>query len=95
MCLTVPGRILSVDASDPDSRVARVEFGETVKQVSLLYTPEATVGSFVIVHAGYASQVIPEADAQEALEYARQLGATSPRGTDSASASAARAVAVE
>lgn len=73
MCLTVPGRILRVDASDPASRMADVDFGAAVKPVSLLYTPEAGVGSFVIVHAGFATEVIPESEALEAIEYARQL----------------------
>lgn len=73
MCLTVPGRILSVDTSDPVSPVAQVDFGVAVKRVSLMYTPEAEVGNFVIVHAGFATQVIPESEARESLEYARQL----------------------
>ncbi|HTS33182.1 MAG TPA: HypC/HybG/HupF family hydrogenase formation chaperone [Thermoplasmata archaeon] len=73
MCLTVPGRIVRVDTSDPDAPVAQVDFGVAVKPVSLIYTPEAGVGSFVIVHAGFATQVIPESEALEAIEYSRQL----------------------
>lgn len=72
MCLAIPGRVTRIDASDPDARVARVDFEGVEKTVQLLYTPEAEVGSYVIVHAGFATQVIPEAEALEALAYARQ-----------------------
>lgn len=72
MCLTVPGKVLSIDAADGEVRLARVDFGGTVRAVNLLYAPEATVGSYVIVHAGFATAVIPESEALEALEYVRQ-----------------------
>lgn len=76
MCLAIPGRIVRIDAADPELRVAEVDFGGTVRTVQLLYTPDAVVGSFVIVHAGFATDVIPEADALEAIAYARELDAT-------------------
>jgi len=75
MCLTVPGRILRIEAADPEIRSAEVDFGGAHRQVSLLYTPDATVGSYVIVHAGFATEVLPEDEAREALEYVRQLSA--------------------
>ncbi len=73
MCLTVPGKILSIDTSDPEFRLASVDFGGAVKPVNLVYTPDAEIGSYVIVHAGFATNVIPEWEALEALEYAREL----------------------
>jgi hydrogenase expression/formation protein HypC len=73
MCLTVPGRVVSIDSTDPEAPLAQVDFGVAVKRVNLMYAPEAEVGSYVIVHAGFATQVLPEAEAREALEYARQL----------------------
>jgi hydrogenase expression/formation protein HypC len=73
MCLTIPGRIISIDHTDPEAAVAQVDFGVAVKSASLLYTPEARVGDFVLVQAGFATGIVPEADALESLEYARQL----------------------
>jgi hydrogenase expression/formation protein HypC len=73
MCLTVPGRIVSVTEESPEVRLARVDFGGTVRTANLTYTPEAEVGDFVIVQAGFATRRLGEAEALEALEYHRQL----------------------
>jgi hydrogenase expression/formation protein HypC len=73
MCLTVPGRVVSVSDETPDVRTARVDFGGTVRTANLMFTPEAHVGDFVIVQAGFAIRRLSEAEAAEALEYHRQL----------------------
>ena len=62
MCLAVPGRILSAEGED-FARIARVSFGGTVREVSLAYVPEAGMGDYVIVHAGFAISVMDEAEA--------------------------------
>ncbi len=95
MCLAIPGQILSIDLSDPESPLARVDFGLAVKQVSLLYTPEAGVGSFVVVHAGFATRILPESEAREALEYARQWNEATALAAPSAAGSDAARVPVE
>lgn len=61
MCLAVPGNILSISA---DAR-AIVDMLGAQREISLRLTPEARVGDYVLVHAGFAIQVI---DAQEAAE---------------------------
>jgi hydrogenase expression/formation protein HypC len=73
MCLTVPGRIVSVTDETPEARTARVDFGGTVRTANLAFTPEAKVGDFVIVQAGFATRRLNEAEALEALEYHHQL----------------------
>jgi hydrogenase expression/formation protein HypC len=65
MCLAVPGCIL--DLGEPPLRLGRVAFGGVVKQVSLALVPGAPVGSYVLVHAGTAIQVMDEAAALEIL----------------------------
>jgi hydrogenase expression/formation protein HypC len=72
MCLAIPGRILSVEASDPDQSVARVDFEGQVKTVSLLYVPDAGVGDYVIVQSGFAIRRMDKAEALEALALARE-----------------------
>ena len=62
MCLAVPGKILSAEGED-FARIARVSFGGTVREVSLAYVPEAGMGDYVIVHAGFAISVMDEAEA--------------------------------
>lgn len=69
MCLAVPGQILSIEqAEDPLLRSGRVDFGGVVKVVNLAYVPEAEVGDYVIVHAGFAISRLDEAEAQAVLK---------------------------
>jgi len=73
MCLTVPGQIVSVEGTDP--RLAQVDFGVAVRTANLVFAPEAKVGDFVIVQAGFATRVLTPAQAEEALAYHRELAA--------------------
>jgi len=74
MCLAVPGRILSIEGTDPILRSARVDFGGIVKQINLAYVPEARVDDYVLVHVGFAISTIDEEEAQQVFEYLRQIG---------------------
>ena len=78
MCLAVPGQILSLGGDDPITRSGRVSFGGVVKEVSLAYVPEAAVGDYVIVHAGFALNVIDEDEAQKTFELLSQLDLGDP-----------------
>ncbi|MCU0770695.1 MAG: HypC/HybG/HupF family hydrogenase formation chaperone [Verrucomicrobia bacterium] len=89
MCLAVPGKILSVAGDDPLMRSARVSFGGVVKEVSLAYTPEAKVDDYVIVHVGFALNVLDEAEAGRVFEYLEQMGELEELGTPTGQASAA------
>jgi len=73
MCLAVPGKIISIEGTDPLFRTARVSFGGIVKQTSLAYVPEAQIGDYVLVHVGFAISKIDEEEAQEVFEYLRQM----------------------
>lgn len=73
MCLAVPGKILSISGEDL-ARMARVSFGGIVKEVSLVFTPEANVGEYVIVHVGFALSVVEEAEALLTFSYLKQMG---------------------
>ena len=74
MCLAVPGKIMSIDGSDPVFRTGKVSFGGIVKQINLAYVPEAKIDDYVLVHVGFAISVIDEAEAQETFEYLRRIG---------------------
>ncbi len=73
MCLAVPGQIMSIAGDDPFTRMGKVSFGGILKDVSLACVPEAKVGDYVIVHVGMAISVVDEAEANETLEYLRQI----------------------
>jgi hydrogenase expression/formation protein HypC len=65
MCLAVPGQITSIINDDPLTRQGKVRFGEVLKLVSLVLVPQAEVGDFVIVHAGFAIETLDVAAATE------------------------------
>lgn len=68
MCLAVPGKILSKkDAS------AEVDFGGTRRQVALDLVPAAKKGDYVLVHAGFAIQLLDPEEAKKTLEIFEEL----------------------
>lgn len=75
MCLGIPGEVLAV--ADDELRTARVAFGGIVKDVSLVYVPEAVAGDFVVVHAGFAISRIDRDGAARVFAY---LDAVDPTG---------------
>jgi hydrogenase expression/formation protein HypC len=73
MCLAVPGKILSIEENTPLERSGRVSFGGVVKEVSLAYVPQAQIGDYVIVHVGFALQVVDEEEAQRVFAYLAEM----------------------
>jgi len=62
MCLAVPAKVLEVKGD-----LAKVDFGQgIVREVNVMLV-EAKVGEYVLVHAGYAIQVIDREAAEETL----------------------------
>jgi hydrogenase expression/formation protein HypC len=75
MCLAVPGQILSLAGDDPLRRTARVDFGGVIKQINLAYTPEATIGDYVLVHVGFAISVLDAEEAGHIFQTLEDIGA--------------------
>lgn len=74
MCLAVPGKIMSIDSSQGElMRTGKVSFGGIIKDVNLAYTPEAKEGDFVIVHVGFALNVVDEKEAVKVFEYLKEI----------------------
>ncbi len=63
---------------DDEMRLGRVSFGGVVKQVCLVYVPEAQVGDYVIVHAGFALSRVDASNAERTLTYLSELEAALP-----------------
>jgi len=72
MCLAIPGRVVEIGADE--LRTATVSFGGARKAVSLALVPEAAVGDYVIVHAGFAIGRLDEAAAKQTLDTLSALG---------------------
>ena len=66
MCLAIPGKILDVRDGGGLFARGRVDFGGVVREVSLVCTPDAGIGDWVLVHAGLAIAVV-DAMAAETL----------------------------
>jgi len=73
MCLGVPGLIEQITSGDVP--MGRVSFGGAVREVCLAYVPEAGVGDFVIVHAGFAISVVDADEAARVFALLQELEA--------------------
>jgi len=62
MCLAVPVRIIEIEGAR-----GTVEIAGNRRQASLMLVPEARVGDYVLLHAGFAVALLEEADALESL----------------------------
>jgi hydrogenase expression/formation protein HypC len=68
MCLAIPVRVKEIRGS-----MAEVELGGVITEVSVLFTPEAEVGDYVVMHAGYAISVLDAEQAEETLQLFREI----------------------
>ncbi len=73
MCLAVPGKIISIEGDDPLIRTGKLEFSGVRKEVSLAYVPEAKIGNYAIIHAGFAISLVDEEEARETIEFIKQM----------------------
>jgi hydrogenase expression/formation protein HypC len=73
MCLGVPARVTAVAVEDGLLQ-GDVDFGGAARRVCLAYTPEAAVGDWVVVHAGFAIAVLDEAEAAATLRALAAIG---------------------
>ena len=55
MCLAFPAKIISIKDS-----LATVEKSGVKRDASLMLLPDAKVGDYVLIHAGFAMQVVDE-----------------------------------
>lgn len=69
MCLAVPGLIKSID----NMHQATVDMLGIERQASLRLVPDAQVGDYVLVHAGFGIQVIDPQEAAETIALLREM----------------------
>jgi hydrogenase expression/formation protein HypC len=74
MCLGVPGKIISTYEND-SLRMGKIDYGGIVKDACLAYVPDAKVGEYVLVHVGFALNVLSPDEAEETLKAFRELDA--------------------
>ena len=69
MCLAIPAKIETIDSD----RMAQVDILGIKRNVALDLTPKAQIGDFVLVHAGYAIEIVSEESAEETLVLIREF----------------------
>ena len=63
MCIAAPAQIVEIK-----DNVATVDFGGVRQQAKLDLVNDVDVGRYVLVHSGYAIEVLSDQEAQESLE---------------------------
>jgi len=68
MCLAIPALIKLIEDKEAD-----VEIGGITRRISLWLTPEAKVGDYVLVHTGYAINIVDQEEAEETLRLLEEI----------------------
>ncbi|MDD2521246.1 MAG: HypC/HybG/HupF family hydrogenase formation chaperone [Anaerolineaceae bacterium] len=72
MCLGIPGKVIEVYEVE-GTLMGKVDFDGVIQEVCLATTPEAQVDQFVLVHAGFALNVLSDLEASETLRILKDL----------------------
>lgn len=68
MCLAVPAKVVEIKGT-----MARVELGGNYREVGIRLVPEVKVGDWVLVHAGFALEIVDPKQAEETLALLQEL----------------------
>jgi len=68
MCLSIPGKVIKMKDDTAD-----VAVGGAVVNIGIQMVDNLKVGDFVLVHAGFALQIIDEKEALETLQLLREM----------------------
>ncbi len=69
MCLGVPMKLIEIEGTDAIAEISGVK-----RKVSLQLVENAKIDDYVIVHAGFAIQLLDEEEAMETLSLLREFG---------------------
>jgi len=69
MCLAIPAKVIEI----LDKEHANVDYGDGVKRKINISLVDAKLGDYVLVHAGFAIQVLSEKEAEETLRLFEQM----------------------
>jgi hydrogenase expression/formation protein HypC len=70
MCLAIPAQIISIN-----NLSAEVDMDGVTRDISIRLTPDAKVGDYVLLHTGYAINIIDPDEAEETLRILREIDA--------------------
>jgi hydrogenase expression/formation protein HypC len=72
MCLGVPGKIVDIYTAG-GLRMCKIDFGGVIREACIETLPDAKVGDFTIIHAGFALNILSEEEAISTLDILREL----------------------
>ena len=70
MCLAIPGKIINIDAKNDQ---ATVDYGSGTSRTANISLVKVKLGDYVLVHAGFAIQVLERKEAKETLALFREM----------------------
>lgn len=70
MCLAIPGKIIEIDKNKEH---AVVDYGDGTKRKANITLVKVKIGDYILVHAGFAIEVLNEKEAQETLDLFREM----------------------
>jgi hydrogenase expression/formation protein HypC len=74
MCLGIPGKIIEINQQN-GLKMGKIDFGGVVREACLEAIPDALVGQYTIIHAGFALNILSEEEAEETLTLLREISA--------------------
>ena len=70
VCLAIPGIVIKLDKS---KEYATIDYGDGTKRKVNVCLVDVKIGDYVLVHAGFAIQVLSEKEAQQTLDLFREI----------------------
>ncbi len=72
MCLAIPGKLIEI-FEEASLKMGRIDYGGTINRACLEYVPDAKVGQYALVHAGFAISLLDEVEAEKSLAAWQEL----------------------
>lgn len=70
MCLAIPGKIVEINK---DQEHAIIDYGDGTKRKANVTLVNVKIGDYVLVHAGFAIEVLNEKEAKETLDLFKEM----------------------
>jgi len=70
VCLAIPGKVVEIDRNKEH---AIVDYGGGTKRKVNISLVKVKIGNYILVHAGFAIEILDEKEAQETLSLFREI----------------------
>ena len=70
MCLAIPGKVIELDENKEH---ATIDYGDGTRRKANVSLVKVKIGDYILVHAGFAIEVLDEKEAKETLDLFREM----------------------